>query len=182
MQSPARPDEDTRGGFVHGGWAIPYPDEVIGRFAGRGMTAEGALLLGRRTYQDFYEIWPKRNDGNPFTDVLNRRQKYVVSRSLVEPLPWMNSSLVSGDLAEVIPQLKREVDGTLMVLGSGALVRSLMQHHQIDEYILLIHPLVLGTGQRLFDGGVPPSTLTLVESLTSTTGVIIATYQSTASS
>ena len=177
MQAPARPDEDTRGGFEHGGWAVGYTDEVMGRFAAEGMTAEGALLLGRRTYEDFYAVWPNRTDGNPFTDVLNRRQKYVVSRTLQEPLPWMNSTLLKGDAAEAVAQLKQQDTDDLMVLGSGELVASLTRHHLVDRYILLIYPLVLGTGRRLFGDGIVPARLTLVDTQTTTTGVIIATYQ-----
>ncbi len=182
MQAPARPDEDTREGFTHGGWAVPYSDEVMGRYAARGMaTDEGALLLGRRTYEDFFSVWPKRTDGNPYTEVLNRRQKYVVSRTLQEPLPWVNSTLVSGDLIEGMRGIKETQAGNLMVLGSGALVQSLLRHHLIDRFILLIHPLVLGSGRRLFDGGLPPAQFRLTDSLTTTTGVIIATYETVSS-
>lgn len=177
MQAPARPDEDTRGGFEYGGWAVRYNDEVMGRVAAEGMSAEGALLLGRRTYEDFYAVWPKRTDGNPFTEVLNRRQKYVVSRTLQEPLPWVNSTLLKGDLAEAVAQLKQQDAGNLFVLGSGELVASLTRLHLVDQYILLIHPLVLGTGRRLFGDGIVPTELTLVDTRITTTGVIIATYQ-----
>jgi len=177
MQAPARPDEDTRGGFKHGGWAVRYNDEVMGRFAAKGMTAEGSLLLGRRTYEDFYAVWPKRTDGNPFTEVLNRRQKYVVSRTLHEPLRWMNSTLLKGDLAEAVAQLKQPDVGDLMILGSGDLVASLTRLHLVDQYILLIHPLVLGTGRRLFGDGIVPTDLALIDTQPTTTGVIIATYQ-----
>jgi dihydrofolate reductase len=98
MQSPARPDEDTRGGFQHGGWALPYADDVMAREMGNGMGQRqpGALLLGRRTYEDFYEVWPKRGDGNQYTEALNNTQKYVVSNTLAEPLPWQNSTLPRG--------------------------------------------------------------------------------------
>lgn len=177
MQAPARPDEDTRDGFAYGGWALPYTDEVMGRFAARGMAAEGALLLGRRTYEDFYAVWPQRTDGNPFTEVLNRRQKYVVSRTLREPLPWMNSTLLSGDAPGAVAQLKQQEGRDLMVIGSGELVQALMRHNLVDRYILLIHPLVLGSGRRLFADGLPPARLALVESQITTTGVIIATYR-----
>jgi len=180
MQAPARPDEDTRGGFTHGGWAIPYNDSVMASVMAErmaeGMSRGGALLLGRRTYEDFYAVWPKRTD-NPYTEVLNNSQKYVASTTLQEPLPWRNSTLLKGDAAEAVARLKEQSDKDLGILGSGELIQSLMRHNLIDEYVLLIFPLVLGSGRRLFrDGGVP-ATLRLVNSVTTTTGVIIATYQ-----
>ena len=180
MQAPARPDEDTRGGFTHGGSALPYNDAVMASVMAErmaeGMSRGGALLLGRRTYEDFYAVWPNRTD-NPYTEVLNNSQKYVASTSLREPLPWRNSTLLKGDAAEAVARLKEQSDKDLGILGSGELIQSLMRHNLIDEYVLLIHPLVLGSGRRLFaDGGVP-ATLRLVNSVTTTTGVIIATYQ-----
>jgi dihydrofolate reductase len=180
MQAPARPDEDTRGGFTHGGWAIPYNDAVMASVMAErmaeGMSRGGALLLGRRTYEDFYAVWPNRTD-NPYTEVLNNSQKYVASTTLREPLPWRNSTLLKGDAAEAVARLKEQSDKELGILGSGELIQSLMRHNLIDEFVLLIHPLVLGSGRRLFaDGGVP-ATLRLVNSVTTTTGVIIATYQ-----
>src|SRR6266540_6984234 len=95
MQAPGRPDEDTRGGFQHGGWAAPYSDADLGRAAGESMATTGGLLFGRRTYEDFYTVWPNRTD-NPFTEVLNNTQEYVASRTLKEPLPWMNSIPLKG--------------------------------------------------------------------------------------
>lgn len=179
MQAPGRPDEDRRGGFDHGGWVAPYNDEVKGRAMGEGMSRPADLLFGRRTYEDFYSVWPKRTD-NPFTPVLNRSQKYVASRTLRAPLPWENSTLLQGDAAEAVERLKREPGNDLLVMGSGVLVASLMRRNLIDEYILLIHPLVLGTGRRMFpDDGSSFAPLTLVRSVTTTTGVIIATYRPT---
>ena len=175
MQAPARPDEDPSDGFAHGGWAVGYGDAVMAEQMGRRMAREGAMLLGRRTYEDFYSVWPKRTD-NPYTEVLNRTQKYVASRTLTEPLPWENSTLLPGDAADAVARLREERDGDLAILGSGTLVRALAARGLVDEYLLSIHPLVLGTGRRLFDG-VPPAPLRLVDSVTTTTGVIIATYQ-----
>jgi dihydrofolate reductase len=172
MQAPGRPDEDTRGGFDHGGWAVPYFDEVLGRAMGERMTSDGAMLLGRRTYEDFAGFWPKQTD-NPFTPVLNRRRKYVASTTLAEPLPWENSTLLSGDVGAAVAALDTE----LTVLGSGELIRTLMQRDLVDEFVLTIHPLVLGTGRRLFGDGGPPATLELVDAIPTTTGVVIATYQ-----
>jgi dihydrofolate reductase len=176
MQAPGRPDEDTRDGFEHGGWATPYADQVTGSLAGEGMANTGGILLGRRTYEDFYGFWPKQGN-NPFTEALNNTQKYVASTTLEEPLEWMNSTLLKGDAAEAVAELKDQQDGDLVVLGSGELARSLMQHNLIDRYMLLIHPLVLGSGRRLFDGDGTLAKLTLIDTKTSTTGVIIATYQ-----
>jgi dihydrofolate reductase len=176
MQAPGRPDEDLRGGFEHGGWALPFNDAVMGRVMGEGMANAGSLLLGRRTYQDFYSVWPNRKD-NPFTEVLNNTQKYVASTTLEEPLPWSNSTLLQGDAAEAVANLKEQPGKDLVVLGSGALVQSLMRHNLIDEYVLLIHPLVLGSGRRLFSDGGPSAALRLVDTVATTTGVVIATYR-----
>ena len=179
MQAPARPDEDTRGGFAHGGWANSYSDPVAAEFAGRGMAdaGGGGLLFGRRTYEDFYSVWPKRTDGNPFTEVLNRRQKYVVSKTLSEPLPWMNSTLLKGDAADSVAKLKNDPGGDLMILGSGELIRTLLPAGLIDDMTLLIHPLVLGSGVRLFPDRASPQKLRLVESKPTSTGVLITTYR-----
>jgi dihydrofolate reductase len=175
MQAPGRPDEDVRGGFAHGGWAAPYFDAVMGEAMGRRMAVPGALLLGRRTYEDFASYWPKQTD-NPFTPVLNERRKYVASTTLGEPLPWSNSTLLKGDVAQAVAELK-EGDEDLGILGSGELIRSLMRHDLIDEYVLSIHPLVLGSGRRLFPDDGPMAKLRLVDATTTTTGVVIATYQ-----
>ena len=177
MQAPARPDEDTRGGFKHGGWATPYADSVMGSVSAESGSSAGALLFGRRTYEDFYAVWPKRTDDNPFTPVLNNTQKYVASATLKEPLPWMNSTLLKGEMPPAVTRLKADVEKDLVVLGSGALLQSLMRHNLVDEYILLIHPLVLGSGRRLFADGGSFAGLRLVDSKTTTTGVLIATYR-----
>src|ERR1700680_3987769 len=127
MQAPGRPDEDRRGGFEHGGWAPPYGDAVMGRVMAEGMARDGALLLGRRTYEDFAAFWPKQKD-NPFTAVLNDRHKYVASTTLEEPLPWINSTLLKGDAARAVARLKEQPGEDLAILGSGELVQSLMRH------------------------------------------------------
>ncbi len=179
MQAPARPDEDRRGGFEHGGWGQRYADAGSGARASQSTseTDDGALLLGRRTYEDFYSVWPKRTDGNVYTEVLNRRKKYVVSRTLVEPLPWANSTLLKGDAEETVAELKARPGGSLLVLGSGELLRSLMRCDLVDEFTLLIAPLVLGSGRRLFDDCGPRLDLEQVEQTVTTTGVVIATYR-----
>ena len=175
MQAPGRPDEDTRGGFEHGGWALPYNDEVMGKVLADNMAGAGPLVLGRRTYEDFYGFWPKQT-GNPFTEVLDSTRKYVASTTLAEPLPWRNSTLLEGDAADAVAGLKQEPGKDLTVLGSGELVQSLRRRDLVDEYVLLIHPLVLGTGRRLFPDGGGLATLRLTGSTATTTGVLIATY------
>ena len=175
MQAPGRPDEDVRGGFAHGGWAIPYADPAMGKVIAESMATTGALLFGRRTYEDFYAVWPHRTD-NPFTEVLNNTPKYVASTTLKEPLPWSNSTLLKGDAAEAVAELKAQPGKDIVVLGSGALLQSLMRRNLIDQYVLQIHPLVLGSGSRLFNDGLF-ATLRLVGTTTTTTGVVIATYQ-----
>jgi dihydrofolate reductase len=176
MQAPGRADEDVRGGFDRGGWAPPYNDEVMGRVIGEGMAKGGDLLFGRRTYEDFAAVWPGRLD-NPFTEVLDNAQKYVASTTLSEPLPWKNSMLLDGDAAAAVADLKRLPGNDLVILGSEELIQSLRRRNLIDSYVLLIHPLVLGSGRRLFPDGAPPADLRLVDCVTTTTGVMIATYQ-----
>jgi dihydrofolate reductase len=177
MQSPSDHDEDRRGGFEHGGWAPPYFDQVMADVAAEGIAKGGALLFGRRTYEQFASYWSTQPEDNPFAAVLNERQKYVASRTLEEPLPWRNSTLLEGDAAEAVATLKEQPGGDLVVLGSGELVQSLMRHDLVDEYVLLIHPLVLGSGRRLFTDGGASVALRLVDTKTTTTGVVIATYQ-----
>ena len=175
MRSSFRAAQDRRGGFEHGGWALPYNDPVMAERMGRGMAQGGPLLLGRRTYEDFYRVWPNRSD-NPFTEVLNNARKYVASTTLAGPLPWRNSTLLAGDATQAVARLKQQPAKDLVILGSGALIQSLMPHGLIDQYVLLIHPLVLGSGRHLFPEGALTA-LRLTDSVTTTTGVIIATYQ-----
>lgn len=176
MQAPGRPDEDLRDGFTHGGWAAPYVDEVMGAAAAESGARARSLLFGRRTYEDFAAVWPNRTD-NPFTDVLNNTQKYVASTTMREPLPWRNSTLLAGDAAGAVAKLKEQLDSDIVILGSGVLIQSLMRRNLIDVYVLLIHPLILGSGHRLFPEGAPFATLRLVESKVTSTGVVIATYE-----
>jgi dihydrofolate reductase len=177
MQAPGRPDEDRRGGFTHGGWGAPYADEESGKLAAESMHSTGAMLLGRRTYEDLLPHWNKA--GGPFKDMLNNIPKYVASTTLKEPLPWPNSSLLSGELTKAVAALRRKDGKDIVVLGSGDVVRKLLAKQLIDELILLIHPLVLGDGQRLFDDGVPGAVFELADTRTTTTGVIAATYRRT---
>jgi dihydrofolate reductase len=175
MQAPGRPDEDTREGFEHGGWAQAGNDDVIGAALGARMAGSGGLLLGRRSYEDMLSYW--NTQASPFKDALNAAPKYVASRTFREPLRWPNSTLLAGDGADAVAELKKEPGKDLQIMGSGELIRSLMPRGLIDEYLLMIHPLVLGSGRRLFSDGIPTSTLRLIEAKPTTTGVLIATYQ-----
>jgi dihydrofolate reductase len=176
MQAPGRADEDLRGGFEYGGWSMPYNDAAKGRIMAEGMAQAGPLLFGRTTYLDFFRVWPNRTD-NPFTAVLDNAQKYVASTTLTEPLPWKNSTLLTGDVPDAVARLKEQPGKDVVVLGSGALVRSLMRRNLVDEFVLLIHPLILGSGRRLFADEGALAALRLVDSQTTTTGVMIATYR-----
>lgn len=176
MQAPGGADEDRRGGFEHGGWAAPFSDAVMAAKMGEGMAARSQLLFGRRTYENFASYWPHQTD-NPFTEVLDNTQKYVASRTLTEPLPWKNSTLLRGDAADAVAELKDTEGPDLVILGSGELITSLAQRRLIDTYILLIHPVVLGTGRRLFPDGAALERFALSECISTSTGVIMATYQ-----
>jgi dihydrofolate reductase len=174
MQGPGRPDEDTRDGFERGGWAIPYGDEAIVAKMGERMGGDRAFLFGRRTYEQLLTSWNAQ--GGPFKDALNDARKYVASGNSATRLDWPNSTLLHGDVPAAVADLKEGSDTNLVIMGSGVLIGSLMPADLIDEYLLMIHPLVLGTGRRLFAGGTQAS-LRLVDSSTTSTGVLIATYE-----
>lgn len=173
MQAPARADEDTRGGFAHGGWGAPYAAMAD---AGEYFGAAGALLLGRRTYEDFFHVWPARPD-SPHTPWLTSIQKYVASTTLTEPLPWANSTLLHGDARDGVATLRSKPGKDILVMGSGALLRSLMTRNLVDLFVLLTHPIVLGSGQRLFDAAEEVMPLRLASSKTTKSGVVIAAYE-----
>jgi dihydrofolate reductase len=176
MQAPGRPGEDTRGGFSHGGWAIPGNDEVMANALGSRMgKPSGGLLLGRLSYEDLLASWNAQ--GGPYKDALNNAPKYVASTSPATRLDWPNSTLLHGDVPAAVADLKQGLDGDLVILGSGRLIRSLLPHGLIDEYLLMIHPLVLGSGQRLFEPDDHVTKLRLLSSTPTTAGVILATYQ-----
>jgi dihydrofolate reductase len=179
MQAPARPDEDTRDGFAHGGWAAERNDPRMGAAIGERMGEQHVFLLGRRTYEDFAAVWPQRA-GDPYAEALTTTAKYVASRTLREPLPWANSILLPGDAATAVAELKTQPLGTLTIFGSGELVRALMAADLVDEFLLLVHPLVLGSGRRLFGSG-QSRPLRMVDHETTSTGVIIARYVASAS-
>ncbi|MFG1925138.1 dihydrofolate reductase family protein [Cryptosporangium sp. NPDC048952] len=174
VQGLGRPDEDTRGGFEHGGWGGPYNDEVMAREMGKARSESGDMLFGRRTWQDFISVWARATDGNPMTEHMNAATKYVVSRTLEETSAWENSVLLRGDATETVAALN---DRDLAIIGSASLVRSLHAAGLIDHYTLLIHPLTLGTGTRLFDGPAPLTEFDLTDCVTTTKGVIIASYR-----
>ena len=176
MQSPGRPDEDTRGGFRHGGWANPGNDPAMFQAIGERMAKPGGgLLFGRRSYEDILTSW--NSQGGPFKDPLNNASKYVASSSSATKLDWPNSTLIHGDVPAAIAELKRQPGGNLVMMGSGQLIRSLLPLGLIDEYLLMVHPLLLGSGQRLFGTDDHVSKLQLTGSIGTATGVIIATYE-----
>jgi dihydrofolate reductase len=177
IQAPGRPEEDTRGGFTYGGWAVPYNDEVMGRKMAEEMAEPSDMLFGRRTYENFAGFWPHQTDANPFTAYLNSVTKYVVSNTLTESLPWQNSILVPGDPVEGVARLKATDGPNLSITGSGQLVRTLLAAGLVDELFLLVHPLVLGSGQRLFTEAGGYAELDLVESTTTTKGVVMSRYR-----
>jgi len=179
MQGPGRPGEDTRGGFTQSGWAARTPgsSDDVTRMMGERMAAGGGLvgwLFGRWTYADLLAAWNER--GGPFKDSLNDTPKYIASTTLHEPLPWPNSTLLHGNVVSAVGALKAASDGVLAIMGSGVLIGALMATDLIDEYLLMIHPLVLGSGRRLFPQGVE-ATLRLAESTTTAGGVVIASYE-----
>lgn len=177
MQGPGGPDEDREGGFQEGGWQLPYFDEAGGEAVAKGLAQTGGLLLGRKTYEIFAAYWPNQPAGDPFADILNKVPKHVASTTLPEPLAWNNSTLIHGDVAAGVVELKQQTGDDLKVIGSGNLVQTLVRNDLVDEYRLMIHPLVLGSGKRLFEDSGVRTPLKLTASETTGTGVLILTYQ-----
>jgi dihydrofolate reductase len=175
MQAPGGPGEDDGDGFAHGGWSVHYWDDEVGRFMAETAGAPFALVLGRRTYDIMAAHWPHATEEEGAT-VLNEATKYVASRS--QPtLKWQNSVLIKGDAADGIAALKQEDGPELQVHGSANLIQTLLRHNLVDRYRLLVFPVVIGSGKRLFADGTVPSGLKLVDSRTSTTGVVMGTYE-----
>jgi dihydrofolate reductase len=173
MQAPGAPEEDSTGGFTHGGWSVNYwDDEMMGQMA-EADTYE--LLLGRGTYEIFAAHWPSVTDG-PIADQLNGTRKHVASTTL-EQVEWNNSTLITGDVAEYVTTLKSQDGPEIQVHGSSGLIQTLLEHHLIDEFRIWTFPLVIGTGKRLFGDGAIPAGLKLVDSKVSKTGVTINTYE-----
>ena len=173
MQGPGRPDEDTRDGFAHGGWAARYGDEQVAEKMRERMAPGYAWLLGRRSYDELLASWNAQ--GGPFKDALNNRRKYVASGDPSRRLDWPNSTLVNGDVPAAVTQLRKASPENLVIMGSGVLIGSLMAADVIDEYLLMIAPVVLGSGRRLFSDCVHAS-LQLLECTTVSSGAIIASY------
>ena len=163
-------------GSANGGWGTWYEDEVIGGEMAEAMANPGDMMFGRRTWQDFITAWARSTDGNPFTTGMNAATKYVVSRTLADADAWQNSVLLRGDAVEKVAELKAGPGGDLGIIGSASLVRSLHAAALIDRYTLVICPLTLGSGARLFEGPAPLTEFELTDSVTTTKGVIIAQY------
>ena len=177
VQAPGAADEDPTGGFQHGGWSLRYFDEVAMKWAVENVAGAGGFLLGRRTYEGFAAHWPNASEEEQvLAEPLNTRPKYVASTTLTEPLAWQHSTVLHGDVAEAVAALKRQDGDELLVIGSTKLVQTLIEHGLVDEFRVMIDPLVVGGGKRIFrdDGVLRP--LRLVDSKVTTTGAIVATY------
>jgi dihydrofolate reductase len=177
VQAPGAADEDTTGGFEHGGWHLRYFDDIFMKWVVENLAAAGGFLLGRRTYEGFASHWPNASEEEQvIAQPLNTRPKYVASTTLTEPLEWQHSTVLQGDVAEAVAALKQEDGDDLLVIGSTKLVQTLIEHDLVDEFRVMIDPVVVGGGKRIFrdDGALRP--LRLVDSQVTTTGAIIATY------
>ncbi len=177
MQSPGYPDEDPSGGFTEGGWQQTLFDDRMGEFVMGGIQSAGGLLLGRKTFDIFAAWWPNQPDDDPFAKPINAMPKYVVSTTLQNPLEWNNSTVLGPDLADEVNKLRAEPGGDLLVIGSGELAQSLMREGLVDAYQLMVHPLLLGDGKRLFRGENPKQMLRLTSSESTPNGVVILTYE-----
>jgi len=175
IQAPARPDEDTRDGFRYGGWSAAGSDPAMQQVIGARMGSSWSLLAGRFTYEDVLGFW-SRQPPNPFTDALTNVEKFVASTTLTEPLAYPNSTLLKGNILDAITELKRTHDKTLVIFGSSVLVQSLIEGELLDELLLLIHPVVIGQGRRLFASAGPFAKFNLLESTTTATGVVMSTW------
>jgi dihydrofolate reductase len=177
VQAPGGADEDTSGGFEHGGWHLRYFDELSQKWVLESIVEAGGFLLGRRTYEIFAAYWPKApEEEEVIAQPLNTKPKYVASTTLTKPLEWQNSTVLQGDVAEAVAALKQEDGADVHVIGSAELVRTLIEQGLVDEFRLMIDPVLLGGGKRIFrdDGSLRP--LRLVHSEVTTTGAILATY------
>jgi dihydrofolate reductase len=175
MQGYGSPDEDRDGGFTHGGWGLPYIDHGQPADGPDGLGSTGAYLFGRRTYEKMVEFWPHQPDDNAMAAHLNGSPKYVVSSTLTDPV-WRHTSVVSGDLAATVSQLKQRHDADIVVLGSWSLLDALIAQDLLDGYRLFVHPLLLGTGKRLFRRLPSPQRLRLLDTQTSPSGVVMLAY------
>jgi dihydrofolate reductase len=177
VQAPMYADEDTDGGFPHGGWHAPYADEAFMRWVTENVSGAGGYLFGRRTYENFAAYWPTApEEEQVLAQPLSTRPKYVASTTLAEPLPWQNSTLLRGDVAEAVAALKQEEGGYLLAIGSTKLVQTLLEHGLVDELRLIIDPVIVGGGKRLFRDDGALRQFRLADSRVTSTGAIIATY------
>ncbi|MFJ8667107.1 dihydrofolate reductase family protein [Streptomyces sp. NPDC093600] len=176
-QAPGGPDEDRSGGFEHGGWSVPYGDDDFGRFVDEVFQRPAAFLLGRRTYEIFAGFWPKQTDpADPVASKLNALPKYVASTSLTHA-DWAGTTILGDDVVKEVAALKERTDGEVQMHGSGGLAKTLLAHDLIDTLHLLVFPVVLGTGRRLFTDGARPTAFRSTEARTTSTGVAIHTYE-----
>jgi dihydrofolate reductase len=177
VQAPGAPEEDTSGGFQHGGWHLPYFDDLSRTWVVEGYAQAGGFLFGHRTYENLAAYWPNASEEEqPVAQPLNTKPKYVASKTLTEPLAWQNSTLLQGDVAKAVHALKQEDGGDLHVIGSSQLVQTLLAHDLVDEFRVMIDPLVLGGGKRIFGDDAARRPLRLLDSKVTTTGAILATY------
>jgi dihydrofolate reductase len=177
VQAPGDPDEDRDGDFEHGGWHLPYFDDTSREWVVQGYAEAGGFLFGRRTYQNLAAYWPNASEEEQvIAEPLNTKPKYVASRTLAEPLEWKKAMLLRGDLAPAVRTLKQEEGRDLHVIGSSEFAQTLIEHDLVDQYRLMIDPLVVGGGKRLFRNGGALKRLRLVESQATSTGAILATY------
>jgi dihydrofolate reductase len=177
VQAPGEPDEDKSGGFEHGGWHMPYFDDLSRGWVVENLTAAGGFLLGRRTYESLANHWPNAPEEEQIlARPLNTLPKYVASTTLAGPLAWQNSTVLQGDLAEAVVALKQETGANLYVLGSTELVQALIEHDLVDEYRVMIDPLIVGGGKRFLRDDKKLRPLRLLDSQVTSTGAILATY------
>ncbi len=176
VQAPGDPQEDPEGGFAHGGWQRQYFDEVFMQQAAVGMAETDAQLFGRKTYEKMAAFWPTVGDADPFAKHLNHVIKYVASRSMTEAA-WEGTTVLNGDVAAQVREIKERDGGTISVLGSADLAQTLMAQDLIDEYALAVHPILLGSGKKLFRDAEQVRKLELVDSTSTTTGVLLTTYR-----
>jgi len=177
VQAPGDPEEDITGAFQYGGWSLPYFEELSMKWVVENLNAAGGFLFGRRTYDAFASHWPNASpEEQPLAEPLNAKPKYVASTTLTEPLEWENSSLLKGEVADAVTNLKQEKGSYLLAIGSTRLVQTLMERDLVDEFRLMIDPLVVGGGKRLFRDDRALKTMALLDSQVTSSGAILATY------
>lgn len=179
MQAPGGSTEDVEGDFPHGGWQAPLWDDECGAYVGEGFARIQGLLLGRKTYEIFASFWPHvpdDHDDAPAAQALNSLPKYVASRTL-NSVDWQNSTLLGDDVPAAVAKLRKEQSGEIHVMGSADLIQTLLENDLVDELSLMIFPVVLGTGKRLFGEGAVPRTFRMIESRTTSGGVVIGRYE-----